>query len=238
MLISVDNVSVSYEGKKAVDGVSFAVEKGDCLCVVGENGSGKTTLIKTVVGLQKRDSGTVSFYGLNRSEIGYLPQQTAEQKDFPASVFEVVLSGRLNRHGGVFAFYNAIDRKIAADNLERLGIARLKKRSFRELSGGERQRALLARALCATDKLLILDEPVTGLDPVMTAEMYAILEKLNAEGITIVMISHDMDGAVRYGNKILHMARSAIFFGTVEEYTATELYAGINARRRLGDLAV
>jgi zinc transport system ATP-binding protein len=200
-----------------VKDVSFAVDEGDYICVVGENGSGKSTLIHMVAGLVKPTSGSISLAGPGRSEMGYLPQQAPVQKDFPASVAEVVLTGRLNRTRLI-----PILRKrdaIAADAaLERLGILSLRQSAYRELSGGQRQRVLLARAICASKKLLVLDEPVTGLDPLAQADMYGIIRELNAEGMTVLMVSHDVAGAVLSANRILHMATGALFFGDTEEY--------------------
>jgi zinc transport system ATP-binding protein len=199
------------------------VEPGDYLCIVGENGSGKTTLMKGLLGLHKPAGGHIAFDGIKQSEIGYLPQQTPVQKDFPASVQEVVLSGCLNRHG-LLPFYSRADKKQTGDNLTRLGISDLKKKSYRDLSGGQQQRVLLARALCATGKLLLLDEPVAGLDPLMACELYALIDRLNKElGITIIMVSHDMKSAVQYANKILHMGTSVVFFGPTEEYKKTDV---------------
>ena len=190
-LISCNNVSFSYENTSVIKDLSFSVNSGDYLCIVGENGSGKSTLIKGLLGLKNPSSGQiVRGSELKSNEIGYLPQQTPAQKDFPASVFEVVLSGRLNSRG-IRPFYTKNDKKIAEENIHRLGIEHLQKRSYRELSGGQQQRVLLARALCASKKLLLLDEPVTGLDPIVTEEMYRLIDELNKkEKITIIMVSH------------------------------------------------
>jgi len=189
-LLTIRNVSLGYEGKTVVENLSFAVNHGDYLCIVGENGSGKSTLIKALLRLKAPLSGTIETGGgLKANEIGYLPQQTLVQKDFPASVQEIVLSGCLNRCG-LRPGFNKAERRLAADNMEKLGIAPLAKRCYRELSGGQQQRVLLARALCATRSLLLLDEPVAGLDPKVTIEMYALIERLNREdGITVIMVS-------------------------------------------------
>ena len=212
-----DDLTLGYENGAILEGLSFSVEQGDYLAIVGENGSGKSTLMKTVLGLLKPLKGEVVFGdGLRKYEIGYLPQQSAMQKDFPASVWEVVLSGCLTKKR-FLPFYTKEDKARAVANLERMGIADLRKRSYRELSGGQQQRVLLARALCATEKLLLLDEPVSGLDPVVTAEMYEIIDELHKAGVTIIMISHDVGAAVRYATKILHIGGEP-FFGTVEEY--------------------
>ena len=212
-LIECKNLTAGYEGMPVVKDLSFNVSAGDYLCIVGENGSGKSTLMKTILGLRSALSGEIIFGdGLKQTEIGYLPQQTAAQKDFPATVREVVLSGCLGRKG-LSPFYSKADKKLCDDNIELLGITSITHRSYRNLSGGQQQRVLLARALCATGKLLLLDEPVSGLDPMVTAEMYEIISRLNREqGITIIMISHDLQGALKYGTKILHMESGAYFF--------------------------
>lgn len=218
-LISCNNVSFSYENTSVIKDLSFSVNSGDYLCIVGENGSGKSTLIKGLLGLKNPSSGQiVRGSELKSNEIGYLPQQTPAQKDFPASVFEVVLSGRLNSRG-IRPFYTKNDKKIAEENIHRLGIEHLQKRSYRELSGGQQQRVLLARALCASKKLLLLDEPVTGLDPIVTEEMYRLIDELNKkEKITIIMVSHDIVSSVKYATHILHLNHKDSFFGTTEDY--------------------
>lgn len=218
-LISCKDVSFSYENTSVIKNLSFSVNDGDYLCIVGENGSGKSTLIKGLLGLKSPSSGLIIKTDiLKANEIGYLPQQTPAQKDFPASVFEVVLSGRLNSRG-LKPFYSKADRKIAEDNIKRLGIDHLRKRCYRELSGGQQQRVLLARALCASKKLLLLDEPVTGLDPIVTEDMYRLIETLNKdEHITIIMVSHDITASVKYADRILHLNNDKTFFGTKEEY--------------------
>ena len=220
-MIDVEELALGYENRTILEGLSFYVNEGDYLCIVGENGSGKSTLMKTLLGLQKPHGGTIRLGdGLKKNEIGYLPQQTAVQKDFPASVREVVLSGCQARCG-FRPFYSRSEKQLADQNMERMGIRQLAKRCYRDLSGGQQQRALLARALCATRKILLLDEPVSGLDPVVTAEMYELIKSLNHEGITIIMISHDISAAVSYASHILHIGKK-IFFGTTEEYTASD----------------
>lgn len=223
ILISCKNITINYERKTAVENVSFDVCRGDYLCIVGENGSGKSTLMKGLLGLVKVNSGTVEYKTIKQSEVGYLPQQTVVQKDFPASVNEVVLSGCLNQNG-FRPFFSHRQKETARKNMELLGIQNLAKNSYRDLSGGQQQRVLLARALSATSSLLILDEPVTGLDPVVTSEMYDIIKHLNSHGITVIMVSHDIPSAVKYGTKILHMGRTLQFFGTVDEYMKTDIY--------------
>ncbi len=212
------DLCVGYDGKAVLQDLNFAVFSGDYLCIVGENGSGKSTLMKTILGLQQPVRGRIlTLDGLRKNEIGYLPQQTQVQKDFPASVREIVLSGCQGRCGSR-PFYNKEEKQLAADAMEKMQIAQLAKRCYRKLSGGQQQRVLLARALCATRKMLLLDEPVSGLDPKVTAEMYALIEKLNREdGITVIMISHDIAAAVKYASHILHIG-DAVFFGTKTEY--------------------
>ena len=212
------DLCVGYDGKAVLQDLSFAVFSGDYLCIVGENGSGKSTLMKTILGLQQPVRGRIlTLDGLRKNEIGYLPQQTQVQKDFPASVREIVLSGCQGRCGSR-PFYNKEEKKLAAEAMDKMQITRLARRCYRELSGGQQQRVLLARALCATRKMLLLDEPVSGLDPKVTAEMYALIEKLNREdGITVIMISHDIAAAVKYASHILHIG-DAVFFGTKTEY--------------------
>lgn len=228
-LIACHGLTMAYEKLVAVQNVTFAVEAGDYLCIVGENGAGKSTLVKGLLGLLAPAAGRIEFDGLTPAEIGYLPQQTVVQKDFPASVQEVVLSGCLNSTGRL-PFYGRRHRQLAAAQMQRLGLLPLKNRCYRELSGGQQQRVLLARALCATSRLLLLDEPVAGLDPIVTAELYALIQKLNQEdGITVVMISHDIHSAVQYGGKILHLQNGGAFFGTAAEYLTTE-----HARRMMG----
>ena len=218
-LLTVKNLSVGYDGQPIVSGLNFSVNAGDYLCIVGENGSGKTTLMKTLLGLREPLSGQIiPGDGLKRNEIGYLPQQTIVQKDFPASVREIVLSGFQGR-SGLRPFYNREEKQEAEENMRRMGIANHADQCYRELSGGQQQRVLLARALCATRKILLLDEPVSGLDPKVTEEMYKLIYSLNQEKITIIMISHDVAAAVQYATHILHIG-DTIFFGTKDEWVA------------------
>lgn len=216
--IKCENLTLGYGSQEILSGLSFEVNRGDYLCIVGSNGSGKTTLMKTVLGLTKPLGGSIEFSdGLSASGIGYLPQQTDVQRDFPASVEEIVISGCLGR-GGFHPFYSKADKALAAQSMERMEITELKKRCYRELSGGQQQRVLLARALCAARDILLLDEPVAGLDPKVTADMYALIDSLNKnDGMTVIMISHDVDKALRYASHILHIGTD-IFFGTRAEY--------------------
>ena len=214
------NLTLGYGSKTVIENLSFHVNKGDYLCILGENGSGKSTLMKTILHLLKPLSGTISTGdGLLADEISYLPQQTEVQRDFPASVYEIVLSGCQSRCGKR-PFYNKEEKELAAAAMEKLGINHLAKKCYRELSGGQQQRTLLARALCAAQKMLLLDEPVTGLDPAATEEMYSLIKQLNNDGITIIMISHDTEAALKYASHVLHIGTSGskTFFGDVKEY--------------------
>jgi zinc transport system ATP-binding protein len=214
--IKCKTVTLGYEDGTVAENVNFSVNKGDYLVVLGENGSGKSTLVKTLLGLTPVLKGEISG-SVSHKEIGYLPQQTVVQRDFPASVWEIVLSGCLSKCG-LRPFYNDSEKKLAKTNMERLGITDLAGKCYRDLSGGQQQRVLLARALCATGSVLLLDEPVTGLDPMAAAEMYSLIADLNKNGITIIMISHDMDAAVKYASHVLHMGGD-IFYGTLDEYS-------------------
>ena len=221
--IECKDVSVKYENQVVLEDISFSIEQGDYLCIVGENGSGKSTLVKTILGLENSKLGQIVFgEGLNKNEIGYLPQQTQAQKDFPASVYEVVLSGCLNSKG-FSPFYSMKDKKLANEMIKSLGIENIKRKSFRELSGGQQQRVLLARALCSTKKIIILDEPITGLDPTVTREMYSLIKEINKKGITIIMVSHDINFAVNNASKILHLKKNIKFFGNTEDYANSEV---------------
>ena len=220
-LLLCKNLCLGYDSKVILSGLNFTVNSGDYLCIVGENGSGKSTLMRTVLGLQPPLAGSIETGdGLKRNEIGYLPQQTQVQRDFPASVFEVVLSG-CQGQCGLRPFYSQEEKETAREQIRLMGIENLTKRCYRELSGGQQQRVLLARALCATRKILLLDEPVSGLDPIVTAEMYRLIDDLNKRhGITIIMISHDISAALKYATHVLHIG-SDVFFGTLDEYMST-----------------
>ena len=222
-LIKCEDLSIAYEGQTVVHDLSFEVGQADYLCIVGENGSGKSTLVKSLLGLKSPVKGSITLGdGLKQNEIGYLPQQNDVQKDFPASVYEVVLSGRLNSRG-FRPFYTAADKEKARENMELLGIRDLEKQCFRDLSGGQKQRVLLARALCATKKLLLLDEPVTGLDPIVTQEFYQLINEINKRsGIAVVMVSHEIESTMEYASHILHLQETALFFGRAREYKNSE----------------
>ncbi|WP_029324239.1 metal ABC transporter ATP-binding protein [Butyrivibrio sp. AE3004] len=220
-VLTVRNLALGYDKRIIMDNVNFEVNEGDYLCIVGENGSGKSTLMKTLLGLCEPLFGEVKYEnGIKTNEIGYLPQQTIVQKDFPASVKEIVISGCQARLG-FRPFYSKKEKKIAMENMEKLGILDLSDRCYRELSGGQQQRVLLARALCAAGKILLLDEPVSGLDPRITAQMYGLIETLNKEGMSIIMISHDIYGALNYSSHILHMGDSASF-GTKDDFMKSD----------------
>lgn len=224
------NLSLGYDAREIIHDLNFTVNPGDYLYIIGENGSGKTTLMKTLLGLHAPISGKILMDdGLHQNEIGYLPQQTIVQKDFPASVEEIVLSGCQGRCG-LRPFYNSEEKQLAASAIEKMGITALAKRCYRELSGGQQQRVLLARALCATRKLLLLlDEPVSGLDPKVTAEMYRLILELNKnDGITVIMISHDIASAVAYASHILYIGKET-FFGTKEEFLGSNISKEISA---------
>ena len=218
-LIKCEHVDLGYENQDAVINVNMEVCPGDYLCIVGENGSGKSTLIKGLLGLLKPSGGKLTVAEeLKTTGIGYLPQQTAAQKDFPASVREVVLSGCLSRRGRR-PFYSKTEKDIASANMEKLGITQLANQCYRELSGGQQQRVLIARALCATRELLILDEPITGLDPMAIQDFYSMIRKLNREDkVAIIMVSHDLRNAVEEANKILHLQKQVLFYGPAHDY--------------------
>ena len=220
--MSCKNLVWGYDGRAVTRDLTFEVNKGDYLCIVGENGAGKSTLIKTLLGLMEPLEGSITTdEGLKTYEIGYLPQQTVVQRDFPASVWEIVLSGTLAKCGRR-PFYSRQEKKDAEENMKKMSIWELRKKCYRNLSGGQQQRVLLARALCATTKLLLLDEPVSGLDPKVTTEFYQLVEGLNKEGITIIMVSHDIHAAVQYANYILHINQKQFFFGEKEAYLKSE----------------
>ena len=220
--IKCSDLKLGYGTNVVTENVNFSVCKGDYLCIVGENGAGKSTLMKTLLKLNQPLGGQIVYGdGLSSSDVGYLPQQTPIQRDFPASVTEVVMSGNLSHLGKRF-FYNSEDKKRTKKNMERMGITELAGKCYRDLSGGQQQRVMLARALCSTEKMLLLDEPVSGLDPLVTKQMYELIDKLNKEGITIIMISHDIRSAIEYASHILHIGREKHFFGTVDEYLKSE----------------
>lgn len=228
-LIECKNLSLGYEGKPIVTGLDFKVSEGDYLYIIGENGSGKSTLMKALLGQKFVLGGEIIFdKSLSRKEIGYLPQQTVIQRDFPASVKEIVYSGCLNGCG-LRPFYSAAQKKYAKEVMEKLGITELSNKCYRELSGGQQQRVLLARALCATKKLLILDEPVAGLDPVATQNFYNLIEEINKSGITVIMVSHDMNAASKYASHFLHICHTPLFYGTKNDHLCCDVCHVFNA---------
>lgn len=225
--ITCENLTLGYEGMAVAENISFQVNKGEYWYIVGENGAGKSTLMKTLLGLTPPMGGSITTgSGLSRYEIGYLPQQTFVQKDFPASVWEIVLSGTLSRYKKRL-FFNKEQKLLAEENLRRMDIWALRKQCYRTLSGGQQQRVLLARALCASSKLLVLDEPATGLDPRVTAEFYRLIKDLNQEGLTIIMVSHDIEAAVSYASHILHVEREQSFAGTTAAYQASGFWRAL-----------
>ena len=226
-LLRMNDVSFSYNGKIVAYDINFSLNEGDYLIIAGENGSGKTTLIKGILGLHKPHTGEI-IYGnsITNKSIGYLPQKNSLQSDFPASVSEVVISGCINRLG-FFPFYKNEHKKIAFENMERLKISHLKNKCFHELSGGQQQRVLLARALCAANSLILLDEPVAGLDPDASEEMYNIIAQLNKEDkMTIIMVSHDTNRAKADANLILHLHSKPLYFGSTENYSYKNILEG------------
>ena len=221
-MISCRNITFGYDGHIVLHGLDFSVHTGDFLCIAGENGSGKTTLIKGLLRLINPMEGKIIFsHELKQTNIGYLSQETAMKKDFPAGVFEIVMSGNLGKMG-LRPFYTSAEKSMAKETLRQLGIEDLKGRCFRELSGGQQRRVLLARSLCSAQKLLILDEPFAGLDPLISAELYRLLKKINREmGMTIIMVSHDIEVA-DCATHALHLQKQQLFFGSMEEYRKSE----------------
>lgn len=221
-LITCKDLTLAYEGVNVVTDLSFNVNRGDYLCIVGENGSGKSTLMKALLGLKTPSAGSIEFSdNLKKSDIGYLPQQTGIQKDFPASVYEVVISGMVAKEKSFF--YSKKSKLYAKEIMKKIGISDIAEKSYRELSGGQQQRTLLARAVCASNKLIVLDEPVAGLDPHITAQLYDLISELNQNGITVIMVSHDLLSATKYASHILHIGKTPIFFGTKESYLNSEI---------------
>ncbi len=234
--IRCEQVSLGYDGRIFAENLSFSVETGDYLCIVGENGVGKSTLIKAIIGLKAPITGEIIMGdGIRAEKIGYLPQQTEVQRDFPASVREIVLSGFLGGCG-LRPFYSKKEKELAEQNMKKLGIWNLNKRCYRDLSGGQQQRVLLARALCAAHKLILLDEPAAGLDPVAMHEMYELISELNKKhGITVVMVSHDVNAAVKYAKHILHVGNEPLFFGTAEDYVKSDVGRAFLSSERRND---
>lgn len=223
-LIKCENLKLGYEGQVILENINFELNGGEYLCIIGENGAGKSTLVKALLKLKKTMGGSIELGdGLRAREIGYLPQQTLAQKDFPASVFEVVISGRLNNLS-FLPFYTKADKEDAMDKMRLMGVDALKNKCYNDLSGGQQQRVLLARAMCATKKVILLDEPATGLDPIVTAEFYELISKINKDmGITVIMVSHDMDATLKYASHIMYLSQDKVFYGSKEEYLESEV---------------
>ena len=215
-LMSVEGLTVAFDGRTVFKNLEFTLSQGDYLCILGENGSGKTTLMRCLIGNDVRHSGKIKYFGFTRKDIGYLPQRNESKSDFPASVYEVVMSGFAGK-SFLGLYYTAQNRKKAYECMEMLEISHLKKRAFKELSGGQQQRVLLCRALCAAEKIILLDEPVNGLDETAREEFYSIVRKLHANGMTVIMISHDTERAVKDANKVLYISNDSYFFGSPEE---------------------
>lgn len=226
-LIECKRLSVGYDKKVVCKDINFKVEEGDYLCILGENGSGKSTLLKTILGLNKPVSGKVVFEkSLSKNRLGYLPQQNDFQRDFPATVREVIMSGFISQMG-LRPFYNKAEKNKANGIIEFLGLENLTKNGFKELSGGQQQRVLLARALCATDKILVLDEPTNGLDSKTTNQFYKLLKNLNNSGLTIIMVSHNLDKVMEYASHIVYLKDSMIFNGTKQEFESSDIMSAL-----------
>jgi zinc transport system ATP-binding protein len=222
-ILTCQNAALGYDGHIVISGLNFSIQSGDYLCIVGENGVGKTSLVNCILRLLNPIQGTITLSGdIKRNEIGYLSQQTAAKKDFPAGVHEIIQSGNIAGMG-LRPFYSAGEKQRTEETMHRLGITDLKHRCFRELSGGQQRRVLIGRALCASRKLLVLDEPAAGLDPIVTSEVYALLKRINQEmRITIIMISHDIEEALKYAKLILHLKKTQSFFGNTSEYIRSD----------------
>ena len=226
-IISCKNLSIGYDNKTVIKELNIDIEKGDYLLIIGENGVGKTTFMKTLLGLLKPISGEVVFdASIKKNEIGYLQQKNNFKNDFPTSILEVVLSGYSSKIG-FRPFYNKKEKENAINNIELIGLKEYIKKPYSELSGGQQQRVLLARALCASSKILLLDEPVSGLDPIATKEMYDIIKQLNNNGLTIIMISHDSSSVFNYASKVLYLG-DEIFYGTKSEFFKSKINDKLN----------
>ncbi len=218
-LLKVEKLEVGYGKNIVIRNASFEIKNGDFVCVVGANGSGKSTLIKAILGLVKPIKGKITFSNrLTKNEIGYLPQEMKVEQNFPATVWEIVLSGNLGKMKTA-PFYKTAEKKRSTEALKKLGISHLAQLSFTELSGGQKQKVLLARALVAMTKLLILDEPSNNLDYVSRHDFYETLKSLNrTEKMTIIMITHDLDAEDLIGNKIFALADSKVTVETTKNY--------------------
>ena len=227
LVLKCQDLCLGYGGVKVIDGLSFNVKKGDYLSIVGENGVGKSTLVKALLGIIPTLHGSIEFgEGVSHSKIGYLPQQSEAQRDFPASVFEVVRSGCLGKKG-FNPFYTKNDNARALHYIGMLELVDIKDKCYRELSGGQQQRVLLARALCSTEELILLDEPVSGLDAIVEAEFYSLISKLNKKGVTVIMVSHDIQSAIKYSSHVLHVKKNGSYFAEVSEYKKSESFKNL-----------
>ena len=223
-LLEINNLVLGYEKQTIINNISFEVNNNDFILIVGSNGVGKSTLVKGILGLIKPLSGEINYNDLKKKFVGYMPQETKVDANFPASVKEIVLSGLLNNMG-FRPFYNKEDKKRLDEVLSILHIENLKNKSFSELSGGQRQKVLLARSLCATKKLLILDEPSNNLDQQSKAEFYTTLKHLNeGHNIAIIMITNDIDNDSLIGNKVLALKTDGYTFTSTDEYMEMNNY--------------
>ncbi len=220
--LTCDNLSIGYSGTPVASGISFSVSPGDLLCILGKNGIGKSTLVKTLLRLIPPISGRLELSGHHTGcGVGYLPQRGETQRDFPASAGEIVLSGRLARIGSR-PFFSKEDRQAALDALERTDALELRDRPFSQLSGGQQQRVLLARALCAASRIVVLDEPTNGLDPDAAKGLYDLLETLRHDGLAVIIVSHDVSEALSHATHVLAFENSTENstpgFFTVDDY--------------------
>lgn len=222
-ILKCDNLCVAYDGVTVIKNASFSIDEGDYVLIVGENGSGKSTLVKTILGLHSPSSGTLSFLdGLRQNEIGYLAQQNEVRNDFPASVLEVVLSGFCGKKR-FMPFYTKQQKTKAAEILKKLDMSDYAHRPISELSGGQRRRVLLARALCAANKLILCDEPAAGLDTHGSMHLYDSIKKLNDEKIAVMMVTHDLAQSLPYADKVIHLGNDAVYFMSKDEYAKSEI---------------
>lgn len=229
-LLSCENISLGYEGKCIVKDIHFSIHPQDYVCIIGENGAGKSTLIKGILSLIKPMKGEIHFSNaLLKNQIGYMPQQSPQQKDFPATVHEVVLSGFLNQLHWK-PFYSKQQKEKEHQICKQLNIDTILNECYRELSGGQQQRVLLARALCATNQLLILDEPVAGLDPFATKNLYDLIHQINLQGIAIIMVSHDVHTCLKDATHVLQIHHKQLFYGTKQDYLQSPI-----GKQYLGD---
>ena len=231
-LIKCNNIEFKYDGKEILKNISFEVNKGDYLCIIGENGSGKSTLLNIISGVLKPNNGTVTLdSNLSKKEIGYLPQKSEIYENFPASVYEVVISGCVNKLS-IIPFCRRKEKQIANYNMNLLEISNIKNKCFHELSGGQKQRVLLARTLCSTRDIILLDEPVSGLDPIITESFYNVVNHLNNEhGTTVVMVSHDIQNCFKYASHILYIGKELFYYGSKSDFLNSEFSKNIRGNQ-------